>query len=254
MRRVAAAGLVGLALTDHDTVDGVAAAAAEAEVLGLRFLPAAELSANEPGRSVHLLAFGLDTSDQELLGFLAAYRGDRVRRAREMVGRLERLGVPLTYADVEAEAGQAAPTRAHVARALVRTGHVRTIAEVFRRLLSRGMPAFVEKSPTPPAEVIERVHAAGGVVLVAHPGREHGEEELRRWTSEGLDGVELLHRENPPEVRRRLGALADELGWLRSGGSDWHGPHSHRAGIGSERVPESWLEEIAARCGSSTGA
>lgn len=252
VRRVARAGLAGLALTDHDTVDGVAAAAAEAQARGLRFLAATEMSANEPGRSVHLLAYGFDVNSEDLLGFMVAYRADRIRRAREMVELLNRLGLALTYAHIQEETGPAAPTRAHVARALVRTGLVPTISRVFRDYLSRGRPAFVEKRPTPPAEVIERVHSAGGVVLLAHPGRDHGEEEVRRWVSDGLDGVEILHPANPPEVRRRLWVLAEELELLTCGGSDWHGPQSHRAEIGSERVPLSWLDAIAARCFSVT--
>lgn len=244
-------GLVGLALTDHDTVDGVEEAAAEAKRRGLRFLPAAEISANEPGRSVHLLSFGFDPTDAELTGFLREAREDRVRRGREIVERLRRLGVSLTYEAVEAEAGGAAPTRAHVARALLRSGAARTHAEVFRRWLSRGRPAFVERRPTPPEEVSRRVHAAGGVVLLAHPGRTYGVADVRRWVEVGLDGVEVLHPENPPDVRVRLGRLAEQLGLLRCGGSDWHGPHTHRSPVGSEPVPAAWMEEIAARCGAT---
>lgn len=247
----AARGVVGLALTDHDTVDGVEEAAGEASRRGLRFLPAAEISANEPGRSVHMLAFGFDPGNAELTGFLREAREDRVRRGRAMVERLRRLGVSLTYEAVEAEAGRAAPTRAHVARALLRCGAARSHDEVFRRWLSRGRPAFVERRPTPPAEVARRVHTAGGVVLLAHPGRTYGPSDVRRWVEAGLDGVEVLHPENPPDVRVQMGRLAEELGLLRCGGSDWHGPHTHRSPVGSEPVPVAWMEEIAARCGAT---
>lgn len=236
-----------MALTDHDTVDGLAEAEAEAERLGLAFLPAAELSANEPGLSVHLLAYGFDPVDQELRRFLADYREDRIRRAREIVERLAAVGVFLPYAEVEAETGRAAPTRAHLARALVRTGAARDEREVFRRWLSRGRPAFVEKRPVTPREVVERVHAAGGVALLAHPGKTHRAAAVRRWVGQGLDGVEILHPENTPQVRRRMEAVARELDLLRTGGSDWHGSATHRAQLGSERVPFEWLEAIAAR-------
>lgn len=250
VRRVAAAGLRGLALTDHDTVAGVEEAAVEARRLGLDFLPAAELSANEPGREVHLLAYGLDPTDRALLRFLERYTGDRVRRARRMVSRLRSLGVPLEYREVEAEAGDAAPTRAHVARALVAAGVIPREEEAFRRWISRGKPAFVEKRAVRPAEVIERVHAAGGVVLLAHPGRRHGPERIRRWSARGLDGIEIRHPANPPDVRRRLERLAATLGALRGGGSDWHGPGTHRAELGDEEVPAAWMEAIAERCGA----
>lgn len=253
VRRSVAAGLAGIALTDHDTVEGVDEAAAEAARLGLRFLPAAELSANEPGRSVHLLAFGFDPTERGLQEFLAAYREDRRRRAREIVNRLRALDVPLAYRRVEEEAGRAAPTRAHVARALVADGHAGSQEEVFRRWLSRGRPAFVEKRPTPPADPIERVHRAGGVVLLAHPGRAQRLPDLERWVADGLDGVEVVHPSNPPDVRNRMARFVSEKDLLRSGGSDWHGPGTHRGELGDERVPLEWMEEIEARCPALAG-
>jgi predicted metal-dependent phosphoesterase TrpH len=248
VRAAAAAGLTGMALTDHDTVDGLAEAAAEARLQGLALLTGAELSANEPGSSIHLLAYGFDIEDPDLLEFMEVYRADRIRRAREMVHRFNGLGVSLGYDSVEREAGRAAPTRAHVARALVADSLIPTQQEVFGRYLSRGKPAFVEKRPTPPGLVIEIVHAAGGVVLLAHPGRTHGVADVRRWVADGLDGVEVMHPNNGPTVRQRMGDLVRELNLLRSGGSDWHGPATHRAELGSEGVPAAWLFEIADRC------
>lgn len=244
------AGLAGVSLTDHDTADGLEEAAREADRRGLRFLPGAEISANEPGRSVHVLAYGFDPGDPDLLEFFAAYRQDRIRRAREIVERLNRLGIELSYEAVERQAGEAAPTRAHVSRALVSGGHVPDERTVFGKYLSRGKPAFVEKRPTPPAEVFDLVHAAGGVTVLAHPGRTHGPSEVRRWVEEGLDGVEVLHPRNDPPVRRRLDRLAEELGLLRGGGSDWHGPGDGRhASLGGQRVPAGWMDRIEARCG-----
>ena len=247
-RAVADAGLDGFSLTDHDTTQGLAEAETAARKLGLRFLPGAELSANEPGRSVHLLAYGFDVADPDLQGFLSRYREDRLRRAREIVARLQAAGAPVTWEDVELQTGAAAPTRAHIGRAVVACGAASDIHEAFRRYLSRGCPAFVGKEPTPPKIVFERVHAAGGVVCLAHPGRMHGEDEIRRWASEGLDGVEVVHPANPPAVRSRMHALAGELGLLRCGGSDWHGPDAGRRGVpGWAHVPMRWMEEIGRR-------
>ncbi|MCG8469464.1 MAG: PHP domain-containing protein [Gemmatimonadetes bacterium] len=247
VRRAAEADLVGLSLTDHDTTKGLDEAEAEAERLGLRFLPGAELSATEPGMSVHLLAFGFDRSDGNLQTFLSQYDGDRRRRAESIVARLNELGVDLTYADVAAKCGAAAPTRAHVARALVSGGHVRDEREAFGRYLSRERPAFVHKREVLPERVFEVVHAAGGVVVLAHPARAHGIDDVRRWAAEGLDGVEVLHPANSASVRSRMSELAAELGLLRSGGSDWHGPGTRRSTLGFEPVPERWFDEIAER-------
>jgi predicted metal-dependent phosphoesterase TrpH len=249
VRRAAEAGLVGLSLTDHDTVDGLEEASRAADELGLRFLPGAELSANEPDRSVHVLAFGFDPGDPGLQAFFRAYREDRIRRAREIAERFRSLGVPLEYEAVRKEAGPGVPTRAHVARALVREGLVPDERTVFGKYLSRGKPAFVEKRPTPPSEVFEKVHDAGGVAVLAHPGWTHGPEVIRRWSDEGLDGVEVLHPRNHPKVRRRLDDLAEELGLLRTGGSDWHGPNEEgRPAPGSQEVPAVWMDAVVARC------
>ncbi len=226
---------------------GLDEAEKEARRLGLHFLPGSEISANEPNRSVHILAFGVDRRNPELLEFLATLTADRVRRAREMARRLRGLGLGLEYEAVEKECGAAAPTRAHVARALVSEGLVPDLELVFRRYLARGRPAFVEKLPTPPASVFERVHRAGGVAILAHPGHTHAEREIVRWRSEGLDGVEVLHPENRDRVRARLQSLSRRLGLLRSGGSDWHGPAPGRPEIGSERVPAEWMEILRER-------
>lgn len=248
VRRAAEAGLSGISLTDHDTVGGLEEARAEARRRGIDFLPGAELSANEPGRGVHLLAYGFEPTDPGMSEFFRTFREDRVRRAREIVRRLNELGVDLDYDAVSREATGGLPTRAHVARALVREGHAPDEETTFRRWIARGGPAFVEKRPTPPRQVFEMVHAAGGVVLLAHPGRAFGADDVRRWVDEGLDGVEVLHPGNDPGVRTRLNHLASELDLLRGGGSDWHGEEDRHAGVGSQDVPASWMEAIEARC------
>lgn len=248
VRRAAEAGLTGISLTDHDTVGGLAEARQEARRRGLDFLTGAELSANEPGRGVHLLAYGFDPADPGMNDFFATFREDRVRRAREIVRRLNGLGVDLAYEAVAREATGGLPTRAHVARALVREGHAPDEETTFRRWIARGGPAFVEKRPTPPREVFELVHGAGGVVLLAHPGREFGAAEIRRWVKEGLDGVEVRHPRNGPGVRTRWKKLAAELELLKGGGSDWHGDDDRHAGVGSQNVPARWMEAIEERC------
>ncbi len=239
-------GLKGIALTDHDTADGLEEAAEEAGRAGLEFLPGAELSANEPDRSVHILAYGFDVDDPGLRRFFDEYRRDRNRRARQIVERLRRLQVRVGFEDVLEEAGRGVVTRAHIGRALVRVGAVPDQQAAFERWLGRRSPAYVSKRPTPPALVFRLVRAAGGVSILAHPGRTHGPEAIRRWVGEGLNGVEVMHPVNPPEIRSRLDRLASELRLLRGGGSDWHGPDSARAVLGAERVPDTWMDEITA--------
>jgi predicted metal-dependent phosphoesterase TrpH len=247
VREVAGLGLRGLSLTDHDTVDGVEEAAAEADRLGLDFLIGAELSANAPGRSIHILAYGFDPTDPGMRSFFRDFRADRLRRVDDIVSRLQALGTGLTLDDVMARAGEGVPTRAHVGRALVGGGWVRDDQEAFNRYLARGKPAFVEKKPTPPDMVCDLVRRAGGVTILAHPGRDYTQAELARWMEDRFDGVEILHPRNDPAVRRTLEQLADERGLLRAGGSDWHGTASG-APPGSQRVPAEWMQAIEKRC------
>lgn len=251
VRRVAEAGLSGFSLTDHDTTSGLDEAEAAAREHGVRFLPGAELSATEPGRSVHLLSFGFDRASPALQTFLRLYDGDRRARARKMADRLCELGVAISYEDVEAQAGRAAPTRAHVARALVARGRVPDEARAFDRYLSRDRPAFVPKRPVAPREVFDIVHGAGGVVVLAHPGRHFGPDDVRALAAEGLDGVEVYHPSNSKTVRSRMRSVADELGLLKTGGSDWHGPGTRRDRLGFEPVPIDWMDEIARRTAST---
>jgi predicted metal-dependent phosphoesterase TrpH len=247
VRAVAARGLTGLSLTDHDTVAGVEEARAEAERLGLDFLIGAELSANEPDRSVHVLAYGFDPEHPELIDFFERFRTDRLRRAEEMVGRLNENGVPLELEAVMREAPGGLPTRAHLGRALVAENLVPDIHAAFRSWLSRGRPAFVEKRSTPPREVFDLIHRAGGVAVLAHPGRDYTEADLDAYVAAGLDGIEILHAANGPSIRASLGRVAKKHGLVRSGGSDWHGPGAGGSEPGSQRVPAAWLEEIMRR-------
>ncbi len=248
VRAVAAQGLSGLSLTDHDTIAGVEEARSEAIRLGLDFLVGAELSANEPDRSVHVLAYGFDPTNEELLAFLERFREDRLRRAGEMVQRLNEHGVELELEAVMRQAVGGLPTRAHLARALVEEGLVPDVHAAFHRWLGRGRPAFVEKRSSPPAEVFALVHRAGGVALLAHPARDFSESDLERYIAEGLDGIEILHPANGPSVRATMGRIVRRFGLLRSGGSDWHGPGSGGGEPGSQRVPEIWMREIERRC------
>ena len=248
VERAARRGLAGLSLTDHDTVDGLEEAARAAEEHGLRFLPGSELSANEPGSSIHILAYGFDPEHAGFRDFLEGWREARAERAEEIVLRLRREGLDLTMEHVRKQAGGDILTRAHLGRALEAEGLVPDQKTAFGRYLSRGQPGFVEKPPLRPKEVCERVHEAGGVTLIAHPGHSHTADDIRRWVDDGIDGVEVLHPANSPEVRRLMDALADELDLLRSGGSDWHGPEDHRPDLGTEGVPVEWMDAIEERC------
>jgi predicted metal-dependent phosphoesterase TrpH len=245
--RARGAGLAAIALTDHDTVAGVPAAVAAGETLGLRVVGGCEFSCAAPWGEMHVLGYLLPTHSAELEGFLEDRRADRVRRGREMVTRLQSLGVSLEFDDVLRQSKGGAVGRPHVARAIVRQGGAIDIAEAFDRYIGRGRPAFVEKILPSFREVAEVVHGVGGMVSVAHLKERGTRSFLERLKREGLDAVEIRHPSHDVDLRARLSGIALGLGLLRTGGSDWHGdpePGETHGALGSQQVPLEWLERL----------
>lgn len=236
----AVAGLTAIALTDHDTVAGVAEAREAGAPLGVRVVAGVELSAIDDGVETHLLGLHLARLDA-IERHLVVFRETRRARAGRIVERLHALGIPLPLDAVLAEAGAAAIGRPHVARALVAGGHARDLRDAFDRLLGNGRPAFVPKHRLSLGEAIALVHEAGGLAVLAHPGAGATRERLDALRAEGLDGVEVLHPGHSAEDIARITTLADHLGLVPSGGSDWHGAKTGPRVIGSMHVPETWL-------------
>ncbi|MFC8516026.1 PHP domain-containing protein [Streptomyces sp. NPDC057257] len=228
VRNAAAAGLDVVALTDHDTTRGYAEAIA-AVPEGLTLVTGAELSCRIDGISMHMLAYLFDPEEPSLLAERELVRDDRVPRAKGMVAKLNGLGVPVTWEQVERIAGGGSVGRPHVATVLVELGVVASVSDAFTpEWLADGGRAFVDKHETDPFEAIRLVKAAGGVTVFAHPGaskrgRTVPESAIAEMAAAGLDGIEVDHMDHDPETRARLRGLAKELGLLVTGSSDYHG-------------------------------
>jgi len=250
VRLAAAAGLDTIALTDHDTTDGVAAAVREGAARGVRVIAGAEFSVAAPWGEMHLLGYFLPETDGRLAGFLAGQRDARAARMAEIVRRLQRNGVAVTLDAVRREAGGDALGRPHAARALVRGGHVAGIAAAFDRYLGSGRPAFVPKVLPDLAAVTALVREVGGVTSAAHLKGRGTRPALERLRGLGVDAVEVRHPAHDAERAGRLDRLAGELGLLRSGGTDWHGEEeAHEAGrahLGTITVPPEWIGALEA--------
>jgi predicted metal-dependent phosphoesterase TrpH len=240
VRAAKRASLAAIALTDHDTVSGLAEARAVGAELGVRIVNGVELSAVEGETETHLLGLHLrDTAVLERgLGELREMRG---RRAARIVELLQSQGVQVTFDDVMLQAGSGAIGRPHVARALVADGWATDVRDAFDRYLGAGRPAYVAKDQLGMREAIAMVHAAGGLAVLAHPGAGGTRERIDALVALGLDGVEVKHPSHSPQDVARLRAFVDQLGLIPSGGSDWHGAADGSRTIGMMHVPIEWL-------------
>ena len=241
-----AAGLTAIALTDHDTVSGVPAARDAGERLGLRVITGVELSAEDNGREVHVLGLHLERLDA-IETAMEGFRQTRIDRARDMVAKLNALGVPVTFDAVIAEAGGGAVGRPHVARAVVAGGWVADQRDVFDRYIGQGKPANVPKARLDFVDAIALIHCAGGLAIVAHPGVDFNRPRVERAVGYGLDGLEVYHPSNSGDEVRRLRALTEHFNLVPSGGSDWHGAEQGPRTIGMMKVPIAILELQEAR-------
>lgn len=261
----AAAGCSAVALSDHDSLAGLAEAARAARELGVRLVPACEVSCRKPpvpggGRiagSVHVLCYFVDEGEGPLQDELRALRQDRRRRNEALVQRLAQLGLPVTWEDVVAEAGKEDGVgRPHFARVLVRHGAAEDVQDAFDRWLADDRPAYVPKARLEAPEVARMARASGGVAVLAHPlslGLEpHALGAVVGELAEaGLSGIEAVYGSYTPEERRGLATLAAAAGLVTTGGSDFHGSYKPGlwvgTGCGDLKVPEAVLEELEAR-------
>lgn len=240
VRAAKAAGLAAIALTDHDSVAGLAEAQIAGAELGVRIINGVELSAVEGEAETHLL--GLHLRDALVIErALGPLRDMRERRGQQIVEKLSAIGVLVTFDDVLAQAGGGAVGRPHVARALVADGWATDVRDAFDRYLGAGKPAYVAKDQLGMADAIAIIHSAGGLAVLAHPGGAGTRERLSALIALGLDGVEVKHPGHSPSDTARLNTLAAQLGLVLSGGSDWHGAADGPRTIGMMQVPSQWL-------------
>lgn len=229
-----------IAVTDHDTTDGIAEAVGAGEELGVRVVGGIELSARTPERNVHVLGYFIDPTSLELRAALAELRSSREERARRIVERLNELGYPITFADVEAQAGTGRVlARPHIARALVQRGLVGSVKQAFgSELLADGGRADVPKRTLTPPEAVRLIRTAHGAPVIAHAAVGHHDGNVRdvpvelidELCSAGLAGLEVDHPDHPPLIADRLRAIADDRSLIVTGGSDFHGDEGHVLG------------------------
>ncbi|HUZ76337.1 MAG TPA: PHP domain-containing protein [Chloroflexota bacterium] len=251
VRKAAANGVRVLALTDHDGTDGLdEAKAAAAAHPGFELIPGIELSAEE---GIHVLGYFIRYDDPETQRTLAQLQEGREGRAREIVARLESMGLPLDFTRVRRIA-DGAIARPHIARAMVERGYVQSVPEAFDRYLAMGQPAYIASEKLTAQQAISIIQRGDGVASWAHPEWPDGplrlrptEETLRTLVDAGLGGLEVFYSEHTPDMRQRFLALAERYGLVPTGGSDYHGPEVRDIELGAVDVPEQVVDQLRER-------
>jgi hypothetical protein len=246
-----ASGVTTLAVTDHDTVEGLEACQNAAHRTGLRLVPGIEISTRLNRREVHILGHFIDAQEPGIAAFSTHLKVERARRMEAMVGKMQALGFPVTMEQVLALAGPGHLARPHLARVLVELNYCSSTKEAFDRFLADDRPAAVPRLEVTVPEAIDLIHRAGGTATVAHPGVSRVNDlELQEMRSWGLDGVEVEHSDHPPSLKEKLAGLAAKLGLVVTGGSDFHGekvaPNRNLGRIGMTAAQLAELEARAA--------
>lgn len=238
-------GCTVLSLTDHDTVDGIEPASRRAAELGIEFIPGIEINTDVNGEEVHILGYYIDPDHPELVQEMEKRRNSRVTRARRMVEKLEQLGAPVRFERVMELAQGGSVGRIHIVHALIEAGHVRSKEEAWERFLKSDGPAYVPRDRMTPEEAVRLILRVGGIPVLAHPGLYGGERHLPGCLNAGLMGLEVYYKEHTPAQVEFYRQLAEEHGLLMTGGTDCHGPGTHRDYIiGDVDIPDSILPPL----------
>jgi len=238
-------GLTCIAITDHDTTDGVEEALQAARGTTLLVIPGVEISADIPRSEVHILGYYVPHQAKSFRSRLAPFRNSRVKRAQRMVAKLARMGVSLEWERVQEIAGAATVGRPHVARAMLEKGYVHSIDEAFDRYIHRNGPAYVDRLKVSPLEAIQLILEAGGIPVLAHPL--YVSRLVPELAQQGLVGLEIYYPSYTADETGLLLDLATRYGLLTTGGTDFHG-QDVQAGklLGSVLVPETVVRDLQA--------
>ncbi|HAI09831.1 MAG TPA: PHP domain-containing protein [Dehalococcoidia bacterium] len=256
---LASQGLKQVAISDHDTTEGLAEAFAAAEEFpDMRIIPAIELSTDIPGDEVHMLGYFLRHEDEELQKILREFRMGRLERGRMMVEKLATLGINIEWERVQEIAGEGSVGRPHIALAMVEKGYCKEPKDAFPEYLGRNGSAYVERSKMTPPEAVDMLIRFGAVPVLAHPAYLNDmETTIAELAEAGIVGLEVHYAQFSPETVQQLAGLADRYGLIPCGGSDYHGlgnegePLPGTLGPPPETV--GLLEEAASKIAAAAG-
>ena len=244
VQRAGEHGITAIAITDHDTIDGVSRAKAAAEQASIAFITGTELSATFDAGDIHVLGLGIDIDSPPLRAALEVLHDARTHRVQRMLERLAKRGIPLQLED---DASQGVVGRMHIARALHAAGHAKTVQQAFDKYLKPGKPGYAAQVKLECTKAIELIHEANGLAFIAHPGIGAPRRKLLSLLEYPFDGIECYHSKHSPGQTDMLMKIARDRGLLITGGSDCHGEAKGRAEMGRVRMPLEHFERLAER-------
>lgn len=244
-------GLSAIAITDHDTIDGIASVD-RSRFPQLDIFTGIEFSTEYQGSEVHILGYGINLDNTELLQILKQLEAERWERAYAMVEKLNQLGCFIDFEQVQKLAGTGVIGRVHLAQALMESGYTASIQESFRRFLVFGAPAYVSRKKLSCGQAVELIRAAGGAAVLAHPGLIRNRDVVLDVIGIGIDGLEVIHSNHNSDQVREFSQIAERFNLLSTGGSDCHGPKGKdEVLIGRCLIPDQWVESLRAHLSKS---
>lgn len=223
VKKANVAGLTIIAITDHDTVDGIPGAMAEGAILGIKVIPGIEFTTDLPDTEIHILGYYIDHKAEWLLELLKKIRDDRVNRIYKIVEKLKGLGINIETQEILKLADIGSVGRPHVARVLLEKGAVKSIQEAFNKYLDSSAPAYVPHFKLTPFEAVETIIRAGGIPVYAHPAVSNKDEIIPQLVAKGLAGIEVYYSKHSDAQIKHYSSIAKKYGLLVTGGSDYHG-------------------------------
>ena len=246
--------LDAIALTDHDTSEGVEEATKAGKECGIEIVPGIEISAEYPEHTMHILGYYIDFKDQTFIDNISVLQKSRAERNPRIVNNLQKLGINIEYDEILKEAGSGQVGRPHFAKVLLNKGYVKTNKEAFNKYLKKGAPGYEEKFRFQPEDAISHILNAGGIPVLAHPSTlkcktdEEIETQVKKLLDYGLKGIEVYYSDHKPAQIELYTNLADKYGLLITGGSDFHGHNIKGIDLGTGKgklnVPYELLQKM----------
>ncbi|ABW19088.1 PHP domain-containing protein [Alkaliphilus oremlandii] len=245
-------GLSGIAITDHDTIDGIEEAVDHASIYkDFIVIPGIELSAEYHGEEVHILGYGIDYKNSSLKEKLRYLEKERRDRAYKIVSKLNSMGMKLDYESIMQTVQNGVVGRPHIARALVEHGYVKNLEEAFNKYLAQDAAAYVPRAKLSPQEAIGLIKAARGISVLAHPGLIQSDKIIEDILTLGIDGIEVYHSEHTGSLSRKFLEMAEEHNLFVTAGSDFHFPpdndESYHGDLGSIKISLDSIQKLFRR-------